>query len=415
MKKLLFITLLFCLFAAGNSYAKTPLRILFLGNSYTYVNDLPGMFAQAAISAGDSVSVTSYTAGGKRFMDFVSDAATNTYLNQDKWDYVVLQGQSQETSWAENQLSTEVYPFAAALCNAARQANSCTTPLFYMTWGRKFGDAQNSSVLPYLATYAGMDSAVRRTYLYLGKVNEAAVSPVGAVWSHIITMKAYFDLYSTDASHPSMYGTYAAACTFYTSIFKKSPDYIKFIPEGVDSSAAAMIKSAVKTVVLDSLDYWNFTRNNASAVFTQEIDKKTVNFSSAGSVFDSLRWDFGDGNSSNEENPSHEYANFGKYRVTLTSFLCKNSAVHTAEIVLTDLSDVKDSPVPGITPNPAGAFIDAENFPVGAAYSLFSDSGSKIKSGKFSSAKERIDIAQLPAGIYFLKTGSLTYKIVKIK
>lgn len=72
-----------------------------------------------------------------------------------------------------------------------------------------------------MCTYAGMDSLLHLRYMMMAEDNHAVVSPVGAVWNYIRANFPLIELYSPDESHPSVAGSYAAACCFYTSIFRK--------------------------------------------------------------------------------------------------------------------------------------------------------------------------------------------------
>ena len=86
--------------------------------------------------------------------------------------------------------------------------------------------------------------------------NNAIVSPVGAVWKYIRQNFPLIDLYQADESHPSVAGTYAAACSFYTALFRKDPTLISF-NSGLTASDAADIRNAAKLIVYDSLLNWH--------------------------------------------------------------------------------------------------------------------------------------------------------------
>jgi hypothetical protein len=74
---------------------ETAPHVLFLGNSYTYVNDLPGTFAKLAASRGQRVATTMYALGAYSLEKHAKDAATRKNIESRTWDFVVLQDQSQ--------------------------------------------------------------------------------------------------------------------------------------------------------------------------------------------------------------------------------------------------------------------------------------------------------------------------------
>src|SRR5690606_1716533 len=124
------------------------------------------------------------------------------------------------------QVETEVFPYAKKLDSLVRHYNSCAETVFYMTWGYKNGDAGNCAVYPPICTYQGMDSLLRSRYTMMADSNDALVSPVGPVRRYLRTYHPAIELYDIDGSHPSVAGTYAAACSFYSVLFRKDPSGI---------------------------------------------------------------------------------------------------------------------------------------------------------------------------------------------
>lgn len=90
-----------------------------------------------------------------------------------------------------------------------------------MTWGRKNGDALNCPIIPVMCTYEGMDTTIKRDYLTIADWYRMEVSPVSVVWKYLRYNHPTINLYQADESHPSAEGSYAAACCFYATIFKK--------------------------------------------------------------------------------------------------------------------------------------------------------------------------------------------------
>ena len=240
-------------------------RALFLGNSYTYYNTLPQLTAQIAANQQDTLLFDSNTPGGYKFSDHNADATSLAKIadttRTKHWNFVVLQEQSQLPAFPIAQVQTQCFPYAQALNTHIKDANPQAETVFYMTWGRKNGDASNCANFAPMCTYNGMDSLLRLRYIAMMTDNEAQMSPVGAVWRHIRTNFSTIELYQADESHPSLAGSYAAACTFYTVFFQKNPELITF-DGGLASADAANIRASVKTIVFDNLQTWNITDLN---------------------------------------------------------------------------------------------------------------------------------------------------------
>ena len=91
-----FLGLLALLFLGiGSTKAQDSTSILFIGNSYTYFNNMPSIFADIAASFGNHVDYASQTTGGMTFAGHAGNSNTYSAMNSSDWDYVVLQAQSQ--------------------------------------------------------------------------------------------------------------------------------------------------------------------------------------------------------------------------------------------------------------------------------------------------------------------------------
>ena len=312
-------------------------RVLFIGNSYTSVNNLPQTIASVASSVGDNLIFDSNTPGGYRFLDHSTNPTTLQKIGIGNWDYVVLQEQSQYPSFPEWQVEQDVYPYAQSLNNAILNANPCTETIFYMTWGRKNGDAQNCPNLPEVCTYLGMDNLLNARYRTMAQDNNAILSPVGAVWRYIRQNFPTIELYQADESHPSVAGTYAAACAFYTVIYRKDPTLITF-NSTLSASVAQNIKNATKLVVYNNLAEWHVGTYDPFAQFNFTVSGEQVYFNNTSLMASAYNWDFGDGSSSFEINPSHTYSSTGIFTVKLKATNCGIENNYIQNITISQLN-----------------------------------------------------------------------------
>ncbi|MBK5284568.1 MAG: T9SS type A sorting domain-containing protein [Bacteroidia bacterium] len=307
--------------------AQLSYRVLFLGNSYTGVNNLPQIIHDVALSAGDTLVFDSYTPGGYQLIDHSIDVVSQNKIMTGGWHYVVIQGQSQEPITFSSQFSNG----GAALYNLVKQYNPCAVTMPYMTWGRKNGDASNCVSFPVMCTYQGMDTTIMDRYLNLTDFINGEVSPVSVVWNYLRQNFPNIELYQPDESHPTAAGSYAAACCFYATLFKKDPALITF-NFGLNATDASIIKNAVKTQVFDSLHLWDFKRLPISAFDYQtgpgnnEIIFHPINQGVQQSYF----WDFGDSYTSVTPNPTHSWLTDGTYTVSLTTTNCDLQGTHTS-------------------------------------------------------------------------------------
>jgi hypothetical protein len=158
-----------------------------------------------------------------------------------------------------------------------------------------------------------MQQRLRQSYLDMTFNHNATCSPVGICWKESIAQDSTLNLFSSDNSHPSIYGSYLAACTFYSTIFKKTSVGSDYIPNGIDTSTAIFLQTIASNTVLDSLGVWNIF----NADFNSMIIGDSVIFDNTSSNYENVFWDFGDGYSSTIGSPNHTYSNTGNYDVTL--------------------------------------------------------------------------------------------------
>ena len=227
-------------------------RVLFLGNSYTAVNDLPYTFAALAWSAGRRVDTAVLAPGGWALADHATDPVTEATLTGSHWDWVSLQEQSEIPS-LESDRQTLMYPAARDLVRMVRAANA--RPIFFDTWAHQDGWPQNG-----LPDYARMQSAIDEAYLLIASEQHAAVAPVGQAWAQVVADDPNPGLWQGDGSHPTSKGTYLAACVFYAAIFNSNPVGLGYHPWVSDGDARELQQAAADTVLSDPA-HWGLARS----------------------------------------------------------------------------------------------------------------------------------------------------------
>jgi len=407
MRKILLIFILFVAYSV-NSQTK---KVLFLGNSYTYVNDLPNLIKNLAQADGKTLIYDQNTPGGYSLEGHSTNTTSLGKIASNNWDFVVIQDQSQKPSFPPSQVATDVYPYAKILVDSIYANNECTEPLFFMTWGRQNGDQDNCPYYAPLCTYEGMQGRLRESYLEMGVDNMASVSPVGMAWQKTREITGdTINLYSSDESHPSIYGSYLAACVFYTSIFNASPVNNSFISTLSDTTAHLLQQIAYQ-VVTDSNYIWNFKTANFGITQNGNLN---YSFTSTEN-FISETWDYGDGISETVHNPTHTYINTGQYSVThIVDGACyKDTLIQILDIVNTDINLNNNNQNIKIYPNPFNDVINikADNI---TNITIYNSLSVKI----IETSNKIIDLSFLKKGVYFIEIitneSKISKKIIKL-
>ena len=399
IKLLTSILVLSCLFA----HAQTK-SVLFLGNSYTFVNDSPQLTADIANSMGDTLIYDFNTPGGFTIQDHSANATSLNKIMLGHWDFVVLQG-SNLLSLQLDRVEVEVFPYAHYLDSVINDYNPCGETMFYMTWGLKNGDPANCPIWEPVCTYQGMDDLLQLRNKMMADSSKAVISPVGAVWRYIREHYPSIELYVADNAHPSAAGSYAAACSFYAGIFRKDPSLITY-DFTLSLSDAENIRSAVKQVMYDDLLSWHIGEYDLVSDFNYaQLSDYTFQFNSQSQNETGQIWDFGSAIDTSA-NPIFTFSDSGTYSVMLTTFnQCDTLASIQTIIVSGTITNLESTDVPGtpiVYPNPASdkVFLNL-NSTNGVSINIYSPDGRNPITIDHLSSNE-LDISFLKTGFYLL-------------
>ena len=211
--------LLSCQGLSGTFVMSTRLRLLFIGNSFTQRNDLPGLLAALAASAEPPTFIESerVIVNGASLRAHWNQGAALALIERGGWDAVVLQEQSTLPIKNRKRYHENVRLFEEAI----RRSGSRT--VLYQTWARRHAPETQHDLIE-----ASEELAAEL---------EAAVVPAGRAWQQALTAAGVPDLYDKDGSHPSAAGSYLAACTFYAVLIGQSAEGLP-VPAGLKLTAA---------------------------------------------------------------------------------------------------------------------------------------------------------------------------------
>jgi hypothetical protein len=181
--------------------AKLKLRILFVGNSLTYTNDLPGIVQALAKARGQEFYVDSVTLGGANLEDLWDDGSALDAIAKGKWNVVVLQQGPSSAPESRDHLREWTKKFDAKI----REAGGRTA--LYMVW-------------PTPDRLAYFDD-VRESYRLAAQDVHGIFFPAGEAIHEAQRRNVSAALYSDDLFHPSAAGSYAAGLSIFGMLSKK--------------------------------------------------------------------------------------------------------------------------------------------------------------------------------------------------
>ncbi len=221
-----------------------PESILWMGNSFFYYNNsMHNHFGRLVASAGPGSRVrgTSVTISGSGLdwhdMDsllrpnglgrysFVGDNEIRFNKPGRQYDTAIMMDCSQCPIHA--QLQSAFQDTVRKYSDTLKRAG--VRPVLFMSWAYK--------------DKPEMTAMLAEQYTRAGNANDALVVPAGLAFAKAISTRPDIDLYQADKRHPSVAGTYLAACTVYAALYRKSPVGLGYTA-GLDRDLATLLQTA---------------------------------------------------------------------------------------------------------------------------------------------------------------------------
>ena len=220
--------------AVSTGQSAKSLRVLFLGNSYTYYNDLHLLVRNLAKAAQPDLAleVRAITEGGISLGELWQKREVQEALDKDHWDYVVLQEHSM-LGWSyregEEVINDPAYFWQSLQLFALKIRRAGAIPVLFLTWARK----------------AKPDTQPDLDYAYAtpGRDLKARVAPVGRAWFSVRQQKPDLELFAPDGSHPSLAGSYLAACVMLNTILESKCESLP-APAGIEADDIPILQAA---------------------------------------------------------------------------------------------------------------------------------------------------------------------------
>ncbi|GAA0926184.1 hypothetical protein GCM10009554_06200 [Kribbella koreensis] len=202
------------------------MRILFVGNSFTSRNNLPGLIAAMAAERGIAVGHKLISAGGASLRQHLNAGKARAELATGNYDTVVLQEQSTLPLKNPARMHENIRDFHTAITEVGAQT------VLYMTWSRK-----NQPQAPFTAAYATIAAELGATLV-----------PAGLIWEHFQAAHPTPSLHDADDSHPALAGSYLTACVFLITLLHEDPSQLDLPVKGLSEETAAVLRRAAWTI-----------------------------------------------------------------------------------------------------------------------------------------------------------------------
>lgn len=238
----------------GAAEANDSVRVLWIGNSYTFYNDLPRMVQEIGATQNVKYAMTTVTKGGERLSGHLQNPRLIELLAQGGWDYVIVQEFSSTPAYSTTTVVNETYPYAHTIDSLAMAGSPGAKVIFYMTWGHKYGNTRQTPY-PLDDTYTAMQDRLKLSYLEMAYDNDAWCAPVGMAWQTVRREHPHWELYKADNFHPSIIGSYLAANVIFTTMFRKP--YTTYVVYTIPPRVAHSLQETAQQTVMKNLKLLN--------------------------------------------------------------------------------------------------------------------------------------------------------------
>lgn len=326
------ILLFFIFIIAIISLSATPKQALFIGNSITYMGDIPQKFESIADAFGDSVDVTLHTPSGTGIGDHVVSESLYETIRQGSWDYFIVQPGSGESPGTSTPPEITLERIETIL-DSVYHYNPYVQPLFYQISCRTWGHTPED-----LATYNQTMDLILENVQYWADNTETFLAPVGetlrAAWNENQETLFWYDF---DDIHLNERGSYLAACVFYATIFQKPSLGTEYLGN-LEAETAAEYQARADDMTLNNFPDWRINTYNFWLDFELEQNLNEITIINNSANLESVLWDFGDGATSEDFEPEHSYQAEGVYEITMQANVTYNSG---AEAVVEKTEEVE--------------------------------------------------------------------------
>lgn len=254
VRHILLVTLMSLVAMVSGAEERDSLRMLWIGNSYTFFNDLPSTVRSIAASQGMRLSITTVVKGGEHLSGHLRNPRLHELLKRGGWDYVVVQEFSAGPAADTRTVARTVYPYAKTIDSLAVKYSPEAKVVFYMTWGHKYGNVyKNGYALD--DDYQTMQERLKTSYLEMAHDNGAWCAPVGMAWQTVRKEHPEYVLYAPDCFHPSPVGSYLAANVIFTTIWQRP--YQTGVCCGLPEEQAEILQQTAQKTVLENMPLLN--------------------------------------------------------------------------------------------------------------------------------------------------------------
>ena len=386
-------------------------KVLFIGNSFTYYNQMPTIFEDIGNDAGKNIYTEMHAPGGCSVGDTLPISSPLAHMDNpivynliksNNWDYVIIQDNQGRFVYDYGVFNpdTRVIEGHKMLTDSVKYYNPCAKMIWFAGWGPKTGAP------PYGNTGIETIERIWANYTFMNDSLKEIIAPIAPAWIKCVEEQSNIDLWSLDQTHPSVSGSFLTALNFYYTIFKEKIPQLNYTA-GLSFQDAEYFNNLAFDMVKDSVVITNL-------ISTTPQISQIGNVLSVVDTFETYQW-YLDGTAISLETAFQiNISTNGAYYVVVSDeSFCEHSSF-ISDVTLSHIGDANYSNI-SVFPNPSNGQFVIEGACIQEIKIIDITGKIVFQTVIANKVKQSINLSSNLKGIYFAKiTTSEGIKIEKL-
>ena len=322
---------------------------------------------------------------------------------------VILQpgtGESAGASWPVNTTIER----GQKLIDSIKKYSPCAKIFLYeIPYGIKATNA-----IPDYNDYQAIQTKIKDSITKMANALEVPFVPAGeSARMHLTSQQDLLLHNNYNDVHPNLNGSYLVACSMYAAIYQEEVTISNYLG-GVSQANATYFQDIADQIVLQNKATWFINTFNLHADFDSQINNFTVNFTNNSVNYDSLEWNFGDGTTTTDENPTHVFSSNGIKTIQLKAIKNGCEEIITKQIIIGALANESfNKKTIKIYPNPVNDVLHLSNNDY-FTFKIINSLGQVVYENVSNASEYSINLSFLNSGIYYITTNqNQKFKFIK--
>lgn len=242
-----------------DSPPEEALRVLFVGNSHTFVHDVPGTVQRFGAAAETPIWVEQHVVGGASLQQHWQNRDVHRRIADGRWDYVVLQEQSLRPAFDQRGYVEDVGRFSGLIRRHGAE------PVVYATWPRARGNQFYRESSRY-DTQDGLRTALDRAFRKAQTTYTMRIAPVSSAWKVYENGASDAALTAADGNHATHAGAYLAAAVIFQALTGQEASGLAVERSGVSPALRRELRAAADRGTTAWEERWTSENDASDAV-----------------------------------------------------------------------------------------------------------------------------------------------------